>query len=385
MNEIIRQLLSQTITISESYERVAESTGEKFNIFSILQMETDEVSTHSKFIAELLNRKGSHGQKDRFLILFNKLFCADLDLNTEKSTVIIEYYIGKVETEKGGRIDILIKDDNGKVIMIENKIYASEQRNQLLRYHNAFPCGKLFYLTLFGEKSSQDISIEKYQIISYENDIINWLEECKKESVNIPILRESITQYINLIKKLTNQNLNKKMNQEIKKLVLKDKESLIAYRTLIDNQIQMDLKKDLIKEIVKKIEDRFVKLGYSNIITTNLESDKGLLVSIENDKMEKLNIKLKLNFEGKNYTGLIIGFCKNSSNKTRNSELFEKFKKEFPNNDAKQSDWWIAYFFYDNKYKNWFFPTLADIKFDESNGFYLDLEKKVEIMIKTLD
>ena len=97
----------------------------------------------------------------------------------------------------------MIKDDNGKIIMIENKIYASEQPNQLLRYYNAFPNGKLFYLTLFGEESKQNFPKEKYNIISYENDIIIWLEECKKESVNIPILRESITQYINLIKKLS--------------------------------------------------------------------------------------------------------------------------------------------------------------------------------------
>lgn len=36
--------------------------GDFFNIFSILKMETDEVKTHSAFLAELLNPKGSHGQ-----------------------------------------------------------------------------------------------------------------------------------------------------------------------------------------------------------------------------------------------------------------------------------------------------------------------------------
>lgn len=56
----VGQLLNEVQTISESYERVAGATGENFNIFSILQMESDEVATHSRFIAELLNRKGQH-------------------------------------------------------------------------------------------------------------------------------------------------------------------------------------------------------------------------------------------------------------------------------------------------------------------------------------
>lgn len=170
----VGQLLNEVQTISESYERVAEATGENFNIFSILQMESDEVATHSRFIAELLNRKGKHGQKDKFLSNFVKLFVPDSKIRTEKSQVIVEYHIGKVEKEKGGRINILIKDDYSNVIMIENKIYAGEQFNQLLRYHNAFPQGKLFYLTLFGEDSKQKSFTSLYTSLSYETDIINW-------------------------------------------------------------------------------------------------------------------------------------------------------------------------------------------------------------------
>src|SRR6056297_1174792 len=83
MNDLktIEQILYEVQTISESYDRVAEATGENFNIFSVLKIETDEVTTHSRFIAELLNPKGAHGQKDRFLkifmnILYGKKFLA---------------------------------------------------------------------------------------------------------------------------------------------------------------------------------------------------------------------------------------------------------------------------------------------------------------------
>ncbi len=53
--------------------------------------------------------------------------------------------------------------------MIENKIYAGEQKNQLLRYHNAYREGKLLYLTLFGDESEQHktftVTIPQFLII----------------------------------------------------------------------------------------------------------------------------------------------------------------------------------------------------------------------------
>ena len=227
----INQLLNEIQTISESYKRVAEATGENFNIFSVLQMESDEVKTHSRFLAELLNPKGSHGQKDVFLKKFIERFGIE-KFDTSNAKVDVEFFIGQVTECKddkmdilnrstkctgGGRIDILIRSGEN-VIMIENKIYAIEQPNQLTRYRNYHPSGKLFYLTLDG-KESEDKNIDKndYECISYENDIINWLEECRKESVSIPNLREAITHYINLIKKLTGQNINTKMGEDILK------------------------------------------------------------------------------------------------------------------------------------------------------------------------
>ena len=55
-------------------------------------------------------------------------------------------------------------------------------------------------------------------IEKYKNDIIQWLEKCRKEAVTHSILRETITQYINLIKYLTHQTINENMEKEIVKL-----------------------------------------------------------------------------------------------------------------------------------------------------------------------
>ncbi|MDZ7774414.1 MAG: PD-(D/E)XK nuclease family protein [Bacteroidales bacterium] len=132
MIEPIDRLLNEIQTISESYDRVAEATGENFNIFSVLKVETDEVSTHSRFIAELLNPRGSHGKGDEFLKIFinyiNDIYSKELqkiEIDTNKASVITEKPI------ENGRIDIFIKDPKNNIILIENKIYASEQPDQL--------------------------------------------------------------------------------------------------------------------------------------------------------------------------------------------------------------------------------------------------------------
>lgn len=71
MNESIPEhLLRQVSAISTKFNEIAKITGERFNIFRVLGVSTKEVKTHSAFIAELLNNKGSHGCGDKFLVCF---------------------------------------------------------------------------------------------------------------------------------------------------------------------------------------------------------------------------------------------------------------------------------------------------------------------------
>lgn len=356
MLNTINQLLSEVQTISESYNRVAAVTGENFNIFSILRMESDEVATHSRFIAELLDRNGSHGIKEEFLILFINRFCAKDKFNAGRSHVIIEYYIGKVEEDAGGRIDILIKDDEGNVILIENKIYAGEQHKQLVRYRNAFPKAKLFYLTLFGESSRDENSNIDYKMLSYETDVIGWLEECRKVSVNIPIVRESISQYIFLLKKLTNQNTDKRMTTDIINRVLSTSENLAAYKKLLN--IQKDLKPELIKRILSKLVDNLESDGFSIIETFDFNKDRGTLISFQNKALKACNLSIVLSFEGVKYSNLVVGLYKSETNSTGR---------------------YIARNAY-SKYRNWHFNELNDIYFD-FDSFYNNLKGEVDLML----
>ena len=244
-------LLERVSSINKKYENIAEITGENFNVFRILGLSSSEVRTHSAFIAELLNPKGSHNQKQIFL----KLFCEELKINnffSEGATVTTEKH-----TEYGN-IDIIITDINNKAIIIENKIYAIDQEKQLLRYSNY---GNLYhknnfylvYLTLDGKEASpksKGITLEnnsglnnlEIKNISYSENIKNWLEKCKEKAVNHHILRETLTQYINLIKHLTHQTMNEKMTEELILNIISNSESINSAGIIADSWNKIRLK-----------------------------------------------------------------------------------------------------------------------------------------------
>ena len=83
---IIDQLLDDISRISQDYEEKARKTGENFNVFSIMNMEWDEVKTHSAIIGELLNPKGTHAQGS----VFQKLFI-DGDATTKTDNEVKEF------------------------------------------------------------------------------------------------------------------------------------------------------------------------------------------------------------------------------------------------------------------------------------------------------
>lgn len=143
----IEKLFSKVTEIIDNNKNRIRDSGENFNIFKIMQMESNERYTHSSFIAELLNPNGSHGQGDVFLNSFidivyeNKnIECLNkFDISSQifPSLNHSEHYIGPIDPlyTVGGKIDILIMD-NKQTLIIENKIHAPDQKNQLLRYYN---------------------------------------------------------------------------------------------------------------------------------------------------------------------------------------------------------------------------------------------------------
>lgn len=248
----LQNLLSQVSIITKKNAEFLDATGGRFNIFRITGVNHYE-NKHSLILAELLNPKGTHGLKEKFL----KAFCDRIvldndirDLDCEKAIVITEAHT------EDGRIDILIKDNKGHAIIIENKIYASDQNEQLKRYHTHAESRydekfQIFYLTLDGKMASDNSGGGiKYTTISYAKDIIGWLEECINLAARFPLVRETISQYINHIKQLTNQDIAMNNKSELIELLSKP-ENLEAAFTIAENITSIKL--DLVKKMAERI------------------------------------------------------------------------------------------------------------------------------------
>ena len=261
-----QHLLSQVQLITEQYEKIAELNAGNFNVFQVLGLSTNEVRTHSAFIAELLDPKGSHSQKDMYLKLFvDQLGIKDFD--TESAIVIKEKFIGFINNEytEGGYIDIVVTDKNNHAIMIENKINAEDQYKQLQRYHyhgkKNYTDPLLLYLSPdridASEDSKGNLSENDYIAITYKNEIINWLDKCKSASIDLPILRETISQYIQLIKILTNQTTDKAMKEEIIKQITSSTENLRTFLNLYKN----DIITGIFEELIEKFKIQMTELA----------------------------------------------------------------------------------------------------------------------------
>ncbi|WP_395051694.1 PD-(D/E)XK nuclease family protein [Flavobacterium sp.] len=204
---------------------------EKFNVFSILKMETRENATHSAFLAALLDPSGTHFKGSVFLELFLKCINNNtIDVATAK--VKTEHHIGfrDITDKTGGRIDIYIWDKKGNCLSIENKINAGDQLAQIERYcnHNKLK-NEVYYLTLKGDEPTEGSKGElksgiHFFNISYSSIIVKWLTLCSKEAADSPILRETIKQYIILIKKLTH-TMDDKEEDELFDIILQNYEA----------------------------------------------------------------------------------------------------------------------------------------------------------------
>jgi PD-(D/E)XK nuclease superfamily len=229
--ENIQRLLHAVHQIAQHQAEITRLKGERFNIFSILRIESAENKTHSAFLGELLDPKGSHGMDDTFLRLFLKqIGYATQDADEKErlqTSVVLEKHIGKRDDDakEGGRIDIYITLANGRTISIENKIYAGDQHAQIQRYHNHnSEKNTVYYLTLDGSAASQASAGAlkggaDYHCISYRDTVTAWLGACIKEAADQPILRETIKQYLILIQKLTGQLTAHKMAEDLYKAI----------------------------------------------------------------------------------------------------------------------------------------------------------------------
>lgn len=235
--DIKNQLLSLIDHVVETNEENIvknKAKGEYFNLIKIMGIATSEVHTHTPIIADLLNPKGSHGQGSIFLKIFVEYFSLNFDIDTK---VIVE----REKRERKDQIDILIRNDH-QIMIIENKIYASDQSKQLNRYYsyciakNKQPI--LIYLSLLDAQPSKkslghilrneedgcyylngDITQPvDLSILNYKNDLLGWLSEIEQYLNDQTNILAAIQQYKNLVLQMTGNIMSNK--SAIKELLL---------------------------------------------------------------------------------------------------------------------------------------------------------------------
>lgn len=375
MNDIIN-ILNQVRIVSrkikeqrkEKFER-----GENYNIFNDLGFMSDEVHLHSMFLANLLNPKGSHGQRGKFLEAFLKMLhksfpaisADNLELDTANASVEVEKYIGRQTDSEGGRIDIYLTDGKHSII-IENKIYASDQHHQMLRYWNYEMSQKgddteksfvLIYLTLDGcspskESLGEDLKENDIVCLSYKSDIRGWLDRCVELASRTPLVRETINQYISTIDILTNNVMED--NKDLLDILCKE-ENLDAVFDIIDskeNLINHIINDEFIPKLKDLAEDKGLEIcgNYKR----NWVSDRYPGAHFQKTGWKFLDLAFQ--FESVGLDRMVFGFvCKGESNRSDvPTPVWEKVQEHYsissPIKD-KNNDLWIHKDFIGNK--NW--------------------------------
>ncbi len=317
----LQDLISHLGEMAKHAEEMRQVTGENFNLFQILGVGHYEVSTHSALLANLLDPQGSHGQRERFLECFVKTLNLSDSFNSRSASVRVETSIGPRTVSTGGRLDILITDDRGMQIAIENKIHACEQENWVRRYLNGLrKDAHLIYLTLDCSSPKEiDKGDEKSVLcISYSSTILTWLEACRKQVATVPVVRESLTQYIYLIQHITNQNTSSLMNEGIVNAVLNTPDSFNGYCALraAEGEIKGAVIRKLVERIKSKIPDGFDKV---QMPTGSSERYDGFIFTTP--ALRQANLKATISFDSSYYRACFYGFEFIDSSENLNKDL----------------------------------------------------------------
>lgn len=229
----ITELLQKIKEVEAQFDEKREK--HRFNIFTALHKERDEVNLHSRFISYLLSPKSGHGMKDLFAEIFVRKVLELQEVNFDLSNY--EVYPNEACKSEFKEIDILLINKKTKqAIIIENKIYANDSNHdtnidgyngQLERYYNTilkgvdknkneipdFQCDQIhiYYLTLYKMPSDESIGCinkDDVHIIRYDSHVRDWLEKCMKKLDDTDIIKPIIKQYLNLINKMTHNDLS---------------------------------------------------------------------------------------------------------------------------------------------------------------------------------
>ena len=375
------KLLQQAYEKSKDYLYEDSS---RFNLLSIIEKDRDEAHIHSKIIYNLLSQNWGKKDKETFLTLFLKEIGIEDENIYDKNWEVTREKAFDLDTIKG-RLDFEIKSKD-YIYIIEMKIDAGDQPEQLIRYqkfakeqHKKY---KIFYLTLDGHNASkksigEEENLEEnekveYINISFQGEILNWLENCLKLVEGKENKSACISQYIASINKILGEK-----DTKIKDNILKSTEDIKTAITIyekLNDKLQKVLKnffEELNKKLKNKLKDitskpiyneSYIKDYYNYTLDKIPQDYPGLYIVLDENKSNNSNYyKFVLKFELAPELIGCLGFIKSDEDvketipfvyfsqvKKNSSGLYNRCIKRIENLESKDklSDNNKAYWFY---------------------------------------
>ena len=315
--EIYKDYFEQIRKFQNEQDKQKQRGLNNYNILTSVLSKSDEVRLHSRMIFSLLDTNGKHYQSNLFLDKFlNVLNIDNFKFNTQNCSIYKEYQ----------NIDLYLTDGD-KHIIIENKVYAKDQKDQIKRYieiiqeeneslstediiviylsidkkePTTYSLGDLKIEDNFIKRKSEKITL--FKSIHYKYEILQWLKSSQYEVQNITNLNEVFNQYIDVVKMLNNQYKDKIMNLSD---YIKENESI--YKIAVE-----------IQAALPKARKNIINNFFKNVISSlQLTLGDDWRVELVGDLSKRYSFPLRIYKEqwiGKKGNNLIFGFEFNKNN-----------------------------------------------------------------------
>ncbi len=387
--EELQQLLKD---VYEATKGIKQEKAEAFDVIGTC-IGTQE-TIHSKFLAELLNPHGSHGLGSAFLEAFYEQIELN-ELTPKNSSIKTEF------TCPEGKMDIVISNENDTVV-IENKIYALDQSDQLKRYSEWLnkqekANKKLIYLTLDGHEASNAKGID-YQQISYRNDILQWLDKCiaeifkntlpakdgktnafakKQIDERNAFVKKLLLQYKELIKKLTRMDMEPEMKNKISEVITSNKKNYLA--AALTAKAFDSIHQVFLRNIVKKAcEEEREKWPWGKEMEWEISTNKYNQFGISYTPKGK-QYKLFFEFQIEHYQNLYYGL--HDLSRERGPHPYTQTIINRPSGfDGPNEHGWIAGTYANQNFSNWDAESLLQ----HWDNDFADIKKNIKECIATL-
>lgn len=372
-----------------------EKNQDTFNVFDIMFNRNDEVNLHSRFLSVLMDPFASHKMEDLFL----RIFIGRLGIDFKYDLSSLETFPNENNTSEYHEIDLLLIDRKYKsAVILENKIWAEdsnhESEGQLERYYRrisqeeGIPADSIsvIYLSVDRDAPSDD-SVGKSGLfpelknkiinINYGSEILDWLRLCIKECYNKPSLRETISQYIKLIEKMTNNDTSEEDIKSIMKLVGKNSDNLMSAKLLLDNYLHLYWW--TIYLFWKELTEMFILRGYK--IRQRIENEEITDLVHGGPKKRKIHFNLgitspsgiKLTINADYNASICIGMTDDDVKAGSKTKVRSFFKDNEQSLSLESCDYWPFYKYVDFDKSDG--PILSDFSDDATFALLSDTER----------